>query len=136
MFSVPQPVEDFSTFFSAVIDDKVTLSSWWKPILPLGVYQRFSDLAVLFQSFARISRWLNHAKTSPNLSIIAGGNCDDRKGYFVEPTIVETKDPQDPIMSEVWTGPLLSPDEVYLTRTLVQMESSCRKSNLHLWTLI
>uniref|UniRef100_A0A8C7Y9N4 Aldehyde dehydrogenase 4 family, member A1 n=1 Tax=Oryzias sinensis TaxID=183150 RepID=A0A8C7Y9N4_9TELE len=87
---VGDPVEDFSTFFSAVIDDK---------------------------SFARISRWLNHAKTSPNLSIIAGGNCDDRKGYFVEPTIVETKDPQDPIMSEEIFGPVLSvyvyPDKKY-----------------------
>ncbi|KAM4741364.1 delta-1-pyrroline-5-carboxylate dehydrogenase, mitochondrial [Anableps anableps] len=78
---VGDPVEDFSTFFSAVIDDK---------------------------SFARIKRWLDHAKSSPNLSIIAGGNCDDRKGYFVEPTIIVTKDPQDPIMSEEIFGPVLT----------------------------
>ncbi|RVE72670.1 hypothetical protein OJAV_G00043140 [Oryzias javanicus] len=87
---VGDPVEDFSTFFSAVIDDK---------------------------SFARISRWLSHAKTSPNLTIIAGGNCDDQKGYYVEPTIIETKDPQDPIMSEEIFGPVLSvyvyPDKKY-----------------------
>lgn len=55
----------------------------------------------LFQSFARIRKWLEHAKSSPNLSIIAGSRCDDRKGYFVEPTIIETKDPLDPIMQEV-----------------------------------
>lgn len=72
---------DFSTFFSAVIDDK---------------------------SFARNKKWLDHAKSSPNLSIIAGGNCDDAKGYFVEPTIVETKDPQDAIMNEEIFGPILS----------------------------
>ncbi|KAG9352921.1 hypothetical protein JZ751_017497 [Albula glossodonta] len=78
---VGDPVEDFSTFFSAVIDDK---------------------------SFARISKWLDHARASPNLTVIAGGNCDNSKGYFVEPTIVETKDPQDAIMNEEIFGPVLS----------------------------
>lgn len=53
------------------------------------------------QSFARIKKWLDHAKSSPSLKVIAGGNCDDSKGYFVEPTIVETTDPQDAIMNEV-----------------------------------
>ncbi|KAL7843258.1 hypothetical protein AOLI_G00247700 [Acnodon oligacanthus] len=75
------PVEDFGTFFSAVIDDK---------------------------SFARIKGWLNHAKTSPNLTVIAGGNGDDKKGYYVEPTIIETKDPQDKIMNEEIFGPVLT----------------------------
>uniref|UniRef100_A0A8C6UP91 Multifunctional fusion protein n=1 Tax=Neogobius melanostomus TaxID=47308 RepID=A0A8C6UP91_9GOBI len=78
---VGNPVEDFSTFFSAVIDDK---------------------------SFGRIKKWLEHAKTSPNLKIIAGGNCDDKKGYFVEPTIIETKDPQERIMEEEIFGPVLT----------------------------
>ncbi|KAJ8259117.1 hypothetical protein COCON_G00181290 [Conger conger] len=75
------PVNDLSTFFSAVIDDK---------------------------SFDRISKWLDHAKTSPNLTVIAGGNCDKSKGYFVEPTIIETKDPQDAIMNEEIFGPVLT----------------------------
>ncbi|XP_048879568.1 delta-1-pyrroline-5-carboxylate dehydrogenase, mitochondrial [Brienomyrus brachyistius] len=78
---VGNPVEDFSTFFSAVIDDK---------------------------SFARIKKWLDHAKSSPSLTVIAGGNCDDSKGYFVEPTIIETKDPRDPIMNEEIFGPVLT----------------------------
>ncbi|KAL0978476.1 hypothetical protein UPYG_G00170950 [Umbra pygmaea] len=88
---VGNPVEDWSTFFSAVIDDK---------------------------SFARIKRWLDHAKTSPMLKIIAGGNCDDKKGYFVEPTIIETSDPKDVIMAEEIFGPVLSvyvyPENDYL----------------------
>lgn len=78
---VGDPVEDFSTFFSAVIDDK---------------------------SFSRIKKWLDHAKSSPNLKILAGGNCDNKKGYFVEPTIVQTTDPQDAIMKEEIFGPVLS----------------------------
>ncbi|NXC43842.1 AL4A1 protein, partial [Penelope pileata] len=95
---VGDPVQDVGTFFSAVIDDK---------------------------SFARIKKWLEHAKTSPNLSILAGGGCDDSVGYFVEPCIVESQDPMDPIMKEarmeeIWSeifGPILTvyvyPEERY-----------------------
>uniref|UniRef100_A0A8C3XMH2 Multifunctional fusion protein n=1 Tax=Chelydra serpentina TaxID=8475 RepID=A0A8C3XMH2_CHESE len=78
---VGDPAQDFATFFSAVIDDK---------------------------SFARIKKWIQHAKTSPNLSILAGGKCDDATGYFVEPCIVESKDPKDPIMEEEIFGPVLT----------------------------
>ncbi|KAF4093875.1 hypothetical protein AMELA_G00007010 [Ameiurus melas] len=78
---VGDPVEDFGTFFSAVIDDK---------------------------SFGRIKGFLEHAKSSPNLTVIAGGKCDDKKGYFVEPTIIETEDPQDKIMNEEIFGPVLT----------------------------
>ncbi|MCJ8744571.1 hypothetical protein PDJAM_G00120180 [Pangasius djambal] len=78
---VGDPVEDFSTFFSAVIDGK---------------------------SFSRIKGWLEYAQSSPNLTVIAGGKCDDKKGYYVEPTIIESKDPQDKIMNEEIFGPILT----------------------------
>nr|XP_006115122.1 delta-1-pyrroline-5-carboxylate dehydrogenase, mitochondrial [Pelodiscus sinensis] len=78
---VGDPAQDFGTFFSAVIDDK---------------------------SFARIKKWIQHAKASPNLSILAGGTCDDAVGYFVQPCIVESKDPKDPIMEEEIFGPVLT----------------------------
>ncbi|XP_078614948.1 delta-1-pyrroline-5-carboxylate dehydrogenase, mitochondrial-like isoform X1 [Branchiostoma floridae x Branchiostoma japonicum] len=82
--------DDFTTFISAVIDDK---------------------------SFGRIKNWLEHAKSSSNLKVIAGGNCDDSRGYFVEPTIIETSDPKEKIMQEEIFGPVLTvypyPDEKY-----------------------
>ncbi|XP_047496039.1 delta-1-pyrroline-5-carboxylate dehydrogenase, mitochondrial-like [Penaeus chinensis] len=74
-------VQEFDTFMGAVIDDK---------------------------AFKRISGYVDHAKSSPNLSILAGGKCDDSVGYFVEPTIVQTTDPTDRIMSEEIFGPVLS----------------------------
>ncbi|XP_063001232.1 delta-1-pyrroline-5-carboxylate dehydrogenase, mitochondrial [Elgaria multicarinata webbii] len=87
---VGDPTEDFGTFFSAVIDNK---------------------------SFERIRKWIKHAETSPNLSILAGGGCDDKVGYFVQPCIIETTDPKDPIMQEEIFGPVLSvyvyPDNQY-----------------------
>ena len=81
---------DKDTFVSAVIDDK---------------------------AFDRIKGYLSHAKSSPNLTVIAGGNCDNSKGYFVEPTIIETSDPDDKIMHEEIFGPVVTvypyPDEQY-----------------------
>ncbi|PWA13843.1 hypothetical protein CCH79_00019172 [Gambusia affinis] len=103
---VGDPVEDFSTFFSAVIDDKVNLVNLLR--LHISSVANLSLWLRPLQSFARIKRWLDHAKSSSNLSIIAGGNCDNSKGYFVEPTIIVTKDPQDPIMNEEIFGPVLT----------------------------
>ncbi|XP_007506163.2 delta-1-pyrroline-5-carboxylate dehydrogenase, mitochondrial [Monodelphis domestica] len=78
---VGDPVEDFGIFFSAVIDAN---------------------------SFGRIKKWLEHIRASPNLSILAGGQCDDSVGYFVQPCIVESKDPRDRIMNEEIFGPILT----------------------------
>lgn len=74
-------VSDFSSFTSAVIDDK---------------------------AFARITSYIDHARNSSNLEIIGGGQYDDSKGYFIQPTIVETKDPHDKIIVEEIFGPVLT----------------------------
>ncbi|EDW69803.1 delta-1-pyrroline-5-carboxylate dehydrogenase, mitochondrial [Drosophila virilis] len=74
-------VQDMSTFTSAVIDDK---------------------------AFKRITGYIEHAKKSPNLEILAGGTYSDAKGYFIDPTIVQTKDPKDRIMTEEIFGPLIT----------------------------
>lgn len=74
-------VSDFTTFMGAVIDEK---------------------------AFNRIKSYIDHAKASKNLEIIAGGDCDNKTGYFIQPTIVQSKDPKDKIMVEEIFGPVLS----------------------------
>ena len=51
---------------------------------------------------------LQHAKSSPNTKIVAGGNFDDSVGYFVEPTVVETTTPKDKIFHEEIFGPVVT----------------------------
>lgn len=90
-------VSDFKTFMGAVIDEK---------------------------AFNRIKSYIDHAKNSQNLKILAGGGYDCSKGYFIEPTIVQSIDPMDKIMVEEIFGPVLSiyvyPDkDVYQTMQLV-----------------
>jgi 1-pyrroline-5-carboxylate dehydrogenase len=74
-------VEDFSNFINAVIDEK---------------------------SFDNISRYIENAKKDANAEIIVGGNYDKTKGYFIEPTIIEAKDPNYVSLCEEIFGPVLT----------------------------
>jgi 1-pyrroline-5-carboxylate dehydrogenase len=41
-------------------------------------------------------------------TIIAGGNTDDSEGFFVEPTVIETSDPNDRLLREELFGPIVT----------------------------
>lgn len=74
-------VEDFTNFVNAVIDEK---------------------------SFDKIKAYIDNVKNSKNASILVGGNADKSIGYFIEPTIIETTDPQYVTMCEELFGPVLT----------------------------
>ena len=64
-----------------------------------------------------------HAKASPNTSIVAGGNFDESVGYFVEPTVVETSTPTDKIFHEEIFGPVVTAYVYKDADTLSTLES-------------
>ena len=74
-------VEDFTNFINAVIDEK---------------------------SFDSIKGYIEKAKKSANASIVVGGECDKSDGYFIQPTIIEAKDPKFVTMCEEIFGPVLT----------------------------
>ncbi len=74
-------VSDFSNFVNAVIDKA---------------------------SFDNIKSYIDYAKESADAEIIVGGNYDDSKGYYVEPTIILTKDPHFKSMEEEIFGPVIT----------------------------
>lgn len=73
--------EDFTNFINAVIDEK---------------------------SFNNIKSYIDKAKRSKNASILVGGKCDSKEGWFVQPTIIETTDPKFTTMCEEIFGPVLT----------------------------
>ena len=75
------PTEDFTNFINAVIDEK---------------------------SFDKLAKYIDAAKADKNVEIIAGGNYDKSKGYFIEPTIIVAKDPKYVTMCEELFGPVLT----------------------------
>jgi 1-pyrroline-5-carboxylate dehydrogenase len=59
-------------------------------------------------AFDKISGYIEEARTSDRASIIAGGRCDDSKGFFISPTVIHATDSQYPSMREEIFGPVLT----------------------------
>lgn len=74
-------VENFSNFVNAVIDEK---------------------------AFNSITGYIEKARQNPMNEIIAGGKYDKSKGYFIEPTVIITKDPASLTMCEEIFGPVVT----------------------------
>jgi len=75
------PTEDFSNFINAVIDEK---------------------------AFDKLSGYIDKAKNDLNIELIAGGTYDKSTGYFIEPTVLLSKDPYYITMCEELFGPVLT----------------------------
>ncbi len=81
------------------------------PRMKMGDVQDFSNFinAVIDQSsFNSIKSYIDHAKAASDASILRGGNCDDSKGYFIEPTIIKAENPHYKSMQEEIFGPVLT----------------------------
>ncbi len=74
-------VEDFSNFVNAVIDEK---------------------------SFNNISKYIAAVKKDKQAKILVGGNLNKSKGWFVEPTVIDTKNAKSLTMCEEIFGPVLT----------------------------
>lgn len=77
----------------------------------MGDPRDFSNLmtAVIHQaSFDKCVDYIEHAKNDASCEVIVGGNYDDSKGWFVEPTIILTTDPKYRSIEEEIFGPILT----------------------------
>ena len=72
---------DFSNFMTAVIDKR---------------------------AFEKISGYIERASKNSNCEVITGGNCNGESGWFIEPTIILTKNPDTETMVEEIFGPVLT----------------------------
>ena len=68
----------------------------------------FINAVISESAFDSISEYIDFAKKDKNAEIIAGGNYDKTKGYFIEPTIIVTKDPKFKTMCEEIFGPVIT----------------------------
>jgi len=59
-------------------------------------------------AFEGISGYIDFAESSGDFEILCGGKCDDSKGYFIEPTVILSKDPKSKLMTEEIFGPVLT----------------------------
>ena len=73
--------EDFRNFINAVIDQK---------------------------AFDKITSYITSAKSDVNVEVVAGGNFDKSRGYFIEPTVLRVNDPNYVTMCDELFGPVLT----------------------------
>ena len=71
-------------------------------------FENFMCAIIDRKAFDTISEYIEYAKNSPDMEIIIGGGCDDSKGYFIEPTVVISKEPKSRLMVEEVFGPVLT----------------------------
>ncbi len=69
-------------------------------------FRNFMGAVIDQRAFDRISEYLADARK--NASIVAGGDADGRTGWFIRPTLVETKDPGYRLMCEEIFGPVVT----------------------------
>ena len=72
---------DFSNFMTAVIDDR---------------------------AFDKIKGYIDRASSNSECKVITGGKCDNESGWFIEPTIILTENPNSETMVEEIFGPILT----------------------------
>ena len=72
-------------------------------------FKNFIGAVIDERAFDKISGYIDGLKQDKrNVKILAGGKCDKKVGYFIEPTVVETKDPKSVTMCEEIFGPVLT----------------------------
>ena len=60
------------------------------------------------QSFDKLSRVIDASNNDSELELLVGGTYDGREGYYIHPTIYQTKNPLHKNMSEEFFGPILT----------------------------
>ncbi|EXJ77407.1 delta-1-pyrroline-5-carboxylate dehydrogenase, mitochondrial [Capronia epimyces CBS 606.96] len=76
-------------------------------------------------SFKKLSGVIDAAKNDKDLELLTGGKYDSSKGYFVHPTIYETKDPEHKNLKTEFFGPILT-TYVYDDSKLDAFEQACK----------
>jgi 1-pyrroline-5-carboxylate dehydrogenase len=73
-------VRDFTNFTSAVIDQR---------------------------AYTKLEAAIGRARDAADATVIAGGDCDDREGWYVRPTLIVSDNPRQEIFSTEYFGPIL-----------------------------
>ena len=71
-------------------------------------FTNFMGAVIDRSAFESIKGYISHARRSKDARILTGGGADDRKGFFIEPTVVLANKPDLKLMREEIFGPVLT----------------------------
>ena len=70
-------------------------------------FRNFMGAVIDQRAFDKIAGYIDAARKDQDAAIVSGGECDARTGYFIRPTLVETKDPGHRMLCEEIFGPVV-----------------------------
>lgn len=73
-----------------------------------GDLSNFITAVIHEGSFDKLAKYIDQAKADANAEVVAGGNYDKSKGYFIEPTVIVTTDPKYTTMETELFGPVVT----------------------------
>jgi 1-pyrroline-5-carboxylate dehydrogenase len=71
-------------------------------------FRNFMGAVIDAKSFAKLKGYLAAARKDRGVTVLAGGGADDKRGWFIEPTLLQVKDPKYRTMCEELFGPVLT----------------------------
>jgi len=74
----------------------------------VGDFTNFMGAVIDGKALAGHRDAIELARNASDTEILVGGNVDDSEGYFVEPTVVVTRDPKMQLMREELFGPIVT----------------------------
>lgn len=72
-----------------------------------AAFTDFMGPVISRSAYDRVAKYIAEARAAPEITLLAGGTCDDSIGFFIRPTIVETSDPHSRFMKEEIFGPFV-----------------------------
>ncbi|HEX2874690.1 MAG TPA: L-glutamate gamma-semialdehyde dehydrogenase [Polyangiaceae bacterium] len=90
-----------------VLDEAAGLISQIKVGNPAD-FSCFMGAVIGKAAFERLSDALHAAARDPECRVVAGGTADDSQGYFVQPSLIEVKDPRHELLQRELFGPVVA----------------------------
>ena len=97
------PASLWSDFKGSLISETKTLK-----IGPPEQFENFIGPVIHEASFNKLAKVIDNAKTDDELELLVGGQYDKSTGYFISPTIYQTRNPHHPLLSTELFGPILT----------------------------
>jgi len=71
-------------------------------------FSNYMNAVIDKDAFDKITKYIEFAREDPDLEILCGGTYDDSEGYYIQPTVVQAKDPRSKLMCEEIFGPVVT----------------------------
>jgi len=75
---------------------------------PIDDFKNFMGAVIDREAFNKIVSYIHYSQSNPDYEIISGGTYDDKKGWFIAPTLIKTSNPKGKLMSEEIFGPVVT----------------------------